>query len=917
MGTENLDDDLRGAAIIRYLRACYEADNRETAIRNLRDRKNRHVRFFDGEDIGLNGTIGRYPLPALFGEKLRKDVFQYRRDKSLVLAALPVIGNDSKSEGSSSRLCAPLVYFPAEVESQSSGYFLVPQWSEIKFNWPILTQLAATEDNDGEELVASLMEYDPPPWSREQVHTLAAILSDAIAGCDFSALARYPQLVSRAELEAASESRREQPHCLAAVACALLPNSPDTRGVLHELETLSQTSSFSDCLRTLWCGDHSPWPVRQSRGPTLAPTTLSDAQQRVVQSARHQELTLVNGPPGTGKSHTIAAVALDALARGQSVLIASRMDQAVNVVERKLSELLGDSAPFVRAGRKQHKRELKRKLEDLLTGVVDEAGQGSNSSRMLYRQLRLHDRMLARFEKAITKNHGREIEWGRAVAGPKTGWLDQIGDQLGKAFREWQLAEFDAWESMQFYESQLGERAGKCRAFLRQTIRERLSGLLKARREDLTRFLQALKARSDGKQQRLFGETDFNALLNAFPVWLCKLQDLANVLPLKRHLFDVVILDEASQCDIASSLPLLQRGRRAVIVGDPKQLRHVSFLAEARQQGFADEFNMDESAHGQFHYRKQSILDVATESIRDSKAVVFLDEHFRSLPKIIEFSNGEFYRGRLALMRHRWNEIDAVVQVENVGGTRAKSGANAEEAKAMIAAIKKDLFVDPMRPSVGVLSPFRAQVDHLTRIIDEAFTYAELEQMELLVGTAHTFQGEERDVMLVSLALDEDSHWAAFRFLENPNLLNVAITRARHQQIVFKSFSQGQLASDSLLRRWLDSLEQPKTARKMQPDVPPAYDAFRQEITGYATGCGWRACCDVPLAGVLIDMTIRSTQRIIGIDLVGFPGVTEAAYSLERYRMLARSGLKVFPLSYRQWTEQRSECERRITAALG
>ncbi|MEM8733959.1 MAG: AAA domain-containing protein [Planctomycetota bacterium] len=918
MGTESSGHANSGSAIVRFLRACYEADNRETAIRNLRDRKNRHVRFFSGDDVGMNGTIGRYALPKTFGEKLRKDVFQYRRDKSLVLAAFPVIGNDLKGRGKSQpkRMCAPLVFFPAEVEQGENGFFLIPRWNELQFNWPVLNQLATDEGGDADELTTSLMSFQPPPWTREQVHSLAAVLSEALPRCDFRGLAPYPKLIPKGELEDVFERAGQQRQCVAAVACALLPNSPDTRGVFHELESLAETPEISDSLNALWRGDPRAWSNRECRRPSLAPATLSDAQKRVLQSARHQELTLVNGPPGTGKSLTIAAVALDALARGQSVLIASRMDQAVDVVERKLGDLLGDDTPFVRAGRKAHKRELKRKLQDLLAGVGHATSPSTVSSRVLYRKLRAQDRFLAKFEDALTRNHGREIEWGRAVAGPKTGWLDRIGDQLGKAFREWQLAEFDAWESMGFYESQLHQRTRDCQAFLQQTLAERVTKLLEQRREELARFRQALTARSDGKQQRLFAETDFSALLTAFPVWLCKLSDLANVLPLRKHLFDVVILDEASQCDIASSLPLLQRGKRAVVVGDPNQLRHVSFLAESRLEAFADECRIGESERDQFHYRRQSILHASLESIQESKAVIFLDEHFRSLPRIIAFSNDEFYRGRLALMRHRRSTEEPAVCVREVSGKRSKRGSNASEADAIVGWIKSEIRPPNSKMTVGVLSPFRAQVDFLAKEIESAFTYAELKQMDLLVGTAHTFQGEERDVMLVSLALDQDSHWAAFRFLENPNLLNVAITRARHQQVVFKSFSTEILAGDSLLRRWLESMSDKDVGKAHRPQGESAYDAFREEVAAFAANRGWATRCDVPLAGILIDLTIQSGSRTIGVDLIGYPGATEAAYTLERYRMLSRSGLQVFPLSYRQWIEQRSVCEERIAAAF-
>ena len=70
------------------------------------------------------------------------------------------------------------------------------------------------------------------------------------------------------------------------------------------------------------------------------------------------------------------------------------------------------------------------------------------------------------------------------------------------------------------------------------------------------------------------------------------LSDAASILPLQRDMFDLVIIDESTQCDIASSFPVLQRGKRAVVVGDPKQLRHLSFLPRERQEAIADRYSL-------------------------------------------------------------------------------------------------------------------------------------------------------------------------------------------------------------------------------------------------------------------------------------------------------------------------------------
>src|SRR5262249_22291648 len=106
-----------------------------------------------------------------------------------------------------------------------------------------------------------------------------------------------------------------------------------------------------------------------------------------------------------------------------------------------------------------------------------------------------------------------------------------------------------------------------------------------------------LRARTGGKQEDLFNKIDLEVLLTAFPVWLVNLSDIHDVLPLKRELFDLAIIDEATQCDIASCLPILYRARRAVIVADPNQLRHLSFPSIPRQTELIEQRQAPHAQH--------------------------------------------------------------------------------------------------------------------------------------------------------------------------------------------------------------------------------------------------------------------------------------------------------------------------------
>jgi hypothetical protein len=912
--------------LVDYLRRCYEADNRETGISDLFRSRHRHLHFVSGEEVALTGTVNCVPLPSKIAGDARKEAYKYRRDKMLVYVCLPIVGPTDAGPRLANPLCAPLVFFPSDIEVRSGAFFLCPDWDEMRINFPVLTSLAQSLNVDLASLEEFLLSLDAPPWPRQQVHTLAASLASLMPSIDFMRLASFPRLLDEAQVTELAQTQTSL-SCLPACAMTLLPNSPDTRGVLFELAELAVRPVYSRPLLNILRGSSPQAPLRNAPQRSLAPSVLSEAQQQVLTAACSSPLTMVIGPPGTGKSHTIASLAVDHLARGETVLIASRMEQAVNVVGDKLDQLLGTSHAVVRAGRKQHLRNLKSLLENLLQGISAQPTGISVSARDLKHRLLQHNRDLSQLEQNFLKQIRREIHWGSLQSQPAYSVWSRWMRNGWQALRDWQLDGFDAWQCMGSYLDLLDRRSQLCRDYLQSALQLRLERLLKKRRAELNKFLQALRSRSDSKQQRLFREIDFGVLLHAFPVWLCKLTDLSHVLPLKENLFDVVILDEASQCDIASCLPLLQRGKRAVVVGDPKQLRHISFLARSRQESIAEDLGLSSDQQTRLAFRSRSILDCSSDALQNQSSVIFLNEHFRSQPEIIGFSNREFYNGALAMMRqHPRAQTGHAVRLQFVGGCRNPQGSNGAEVDAVLEDVQRLVEQQQTLPenrcsSIGILSPFREQVDRLTSVIGDQLDFEQLRRHDVLIGTAHTFQGEERGQMYLSLALDDSSHPAAFRFLEDPHVLNVSVTRARDQQTVFLSFDPQNLSPHSLLRRYLEDIAGGKRLATKYPSAgSTTVDAFRDQVIRALEPQGdfqfWK---DHPVAGITLDLIVagRATPaRCIGIDFVGHPGRLAAAYSLERYRMLARAGLHVYPLSYRSWLRSQSDCSAAIIRTL-
>ena len=307
----------------------------------------------------------------------------------------------------------------------------------------------------------------------------------------------------------------------------------------------------------------------------------------------------------------------------------------------------------------------------------------------------------------------------------------------------------------------------------RNSLKDLLNDPIKRRR--LITHSKALVSHKQSAQAMLESE-DFKPLLDAFPCWCVTTYAISGSVPMKPGLFDVVIIDEASQCDIASCFPILYRAKRAVIVGDDKQLPHLSFLEKAKEQSFLTQYEIPSKYQLIWHFRTNSMFDLANYY---SMTPVLLDEHFRSSKPIIDFSNKEFYGNKIRIM-NKTTYYKGVLEVEYVydGKVDYAVTRNLPEAEAVVQKVHS-LIIDnehdnPDNPqSIGIISPFRAQVELIKHSLMQVLSDTIIKKYKIDVGTAHTFQGDERDIMILSWAIAGNSHSQSLTFLQRPNLFNV------------------------------------------------------------------------------------------------------------------------------------------------
>lgn len=320
------------------------------------------------------------------------------------------------------------------------------------------------------------------------------------------------------------------------------------------------------------------------------------------------------------------------------------------------------------------------------------------------------------------------------------------------------------------------------------------SRLAPAERKDIadyTALLQVITG-SDGESVNANVRSKARALQakvsKLFSCWAVTSLSARGKVPFEPGYFDLVVIDEASQCDIASALPLLYRAKRSVIIGDPMQLRHISAVSRSKDADLQSKYGLVEN-RAVWMYSVNSLYDLAA-GVADAGQVINLRDHHRCHADIIEFSNHQFYGGKLRvatrydrLKRPRkhgpgivWQDVKGKARRPDSGGAQ-----NAPEAKALVDALHDLLVTRRYEGTVGVVTPFRAQVQLIQSMLSEKPALAEATaKCELLVDTVHRFQGDERDVMFFSPVVSEGFPVSALGFLRsNGNLFNVAVTRAR------------------------------------------------------------------------------------------------------------------------------------------
>jgi superfamily I DNA and/or RNA helicase/very-short-patch-repair endonuclease len=312
------------------------------------------------------------------------------------------------------------------------------------------------------------------------------------------------------------------------------------------------------------------------------------------------------------------------------------------------------------------------------------------------------------------------------------------------------------------------------------------------------------------KSARGFPREKYVNALKAVPIWVTNAHQPQSF-PLEPEVFDILVIDEASQCTLTNILPLLYRAKSLTVIGDPNQLAAIfKDVSKGKELTLALKHGISENLDLLGHI-DNTVFELGLKFLPGGrKNMINLVEHYRSHPLIIGFSNIYIYQMHLSLKKEAVRSknhlnISGIFGVNIIGectrGNNGKSWVNFKEAK-LVCDIIRDLINSEefMTKSIGVVTPFSSHKDKIIELLQEYGV------PDVLVGTVDTFQGNERDIMLFSPVISKGMTPATACWSDNKNRINVALTRARDLLVVVGDFDQCR-RMDTILGKLIDYIE--------------------------------------------------------------------------------------------------------------
>ncbi|MEG3080506.1 AAA domain-containing protein [Halomonas sp. 5021] len=605
------------------------------------------------------------------------------------------------------------------------------------------------------------------------------------AGMKKSSVFRYLNSVARARQRRAGSSSQ----------------GPMAANIVRQLEKLPASP---DTALNAYCTGRNG-TLEPSAG-LIFPFGLNESQLAAVERAFSAQVSMVEGPPGTGKTQTILNILANILLRGKTVAVLSNNNSAVGNVYEKL-EKCGLDYLVAKLGSQDNRNAFFNDLPTLQMNALEHepvTTMGDIQALLSKVKQYLHDQNLAaqlraeidelEIERRYLQEWQEENDVQPASSLEKYGlsprkvadlmaYLSYLGGrrvrlkdriELFFNFRIFRARPFsvDTRQSifhalqMHYYDQSLREKEAELQACQESLVKAQFTNLLDSLTTASMLYLKHQLNVKAPKQKDFEARTyrnDFDDFLRRFPILGSSTHSIVNSIA-PGAILDYVIIDEASQQDIMPGILALGCAKNLIVVGDSRQLAHIP--TELGIQAPAVEYDCE----------RYSLLDSCIGVFKDALPRTLLKEHYRCHPRIIQFCNQQFYENALVPMTQGEGDMPMRLVV-TAKGNHARRNTNLRELDSLLKvsseeAQDKGVWVD--KEGRGFIAPFRAQVKLSDDYLPEDF----------IKDTVHKFQGRECEEIVFSTVLDKKpSNQCQKRldFVDDPRMVNVAVSRAKKQ----------------------------------------------------------------------------------------------------------------------------------------
>ncbi len=547
--------------------------------------------------------------------------------------------------------------------------------------------------------------------------------------------------------------------------------------------------------------------------PPIFPFGCNASQLKAVKTALTSQISVIQGPPGTGKTQTILNIIANLLVQGKTVQVVSNNNSATANVLEKLSSLKYGMVFIVAPlGNAENKSEFIKgqagEYPDISTWEADTKIQGelqrkiyqssSELSNIFFKQNRLAKirQELADLELEIkyfeqycieTGSEENVLRAGRKLKSDRILQLWQECYDFSESERKisfwykFKCVIVYGISDWSFFKSDLSRIVSLMQSLVYRTKQAELTNEISslerelhavnsaAKKDQLTslsmKYLRSIMFNKYGGtlERKKFTEDDLwqkpSDVVKEYPIVLSTTFSSRSSLGTKM-IYDYLIIDEASQVDVATGALALSCARNAVIVGDLEQLPNVaSDDLKKRSNAIIKSFNIDRG----YSFTENSFLQSICSILPDAPQTL-LREHYRCHPKIIGFCNQKFYNNELIVMTEDGGESDVLSVYKTVAGNHRRDNLNQRQIDVLCQEALPTLRVENNQ-DIGIIAPYNDQVDTAKKQIG-------LEEID--IATVHKFQGREKDTIILTTVDDVITD-----FTDNPYLLNVAISRAK------------------------------------------------------------------------------------------------------------------------------------------